>query len=113
MSLKMEFVERVEKGEKIAPLCREYGVIPCGSDRSSDGRFTERRTRRITGCATQKKRNESFRDVGSRNDEIDMSPWPIGDRGRLNRVRDVEAHESRAWCTDRAQRPLSERKTAS
>jgi transposase InsO family protein len=26
MSLKMEFVERVEKGEKIAPLCREYGV---------------------------------------------------------------------------------------
>lgn len=26
MSLKIEFVERAEKGEKIAPLCREYGV---------------------------------------------------------------------------------------
>jgi putative transposase len=26
MSLKMEFVERVVGGEKIAPLCREYGV---------------------------------------------------------------------------------------
>lgn len=26
MSLKLEFVERVEKGEKIAPLCREYGI---------------------------------------------------------------------------------------
>jgi transposase InsO family protein len=26
MSLKMEFVERVAAGEKIAPLCREYGI---------------------------------------------------------------------------------------
>jgi putative transposase len=26
MSLKVEFVERVQKGEQIAPLCREYGV---------------------------------------------------------------------------------------
>src|SRR5579859_4285737 len=26
MSLKMEFVERVKKGEKVAPLCREFGV---------------------------------------------------------------------------------------
>lgn len=26
MSLKIEFVERVQRGEKIAPLCREYGI---------------------------------------------------------------------------------------
>jgi len=26
MSLKMEFVERAQKGEKIAPLCKEFGV---------------------------------------------------------------------------------------
>src|SRR5262245_62043495 len=26
MSLKMEFVERAEKGEKVARLCREFGV---------------------------------------------------------------------------------------
>ena len=26
MSLKIEFVERAEKGEKISPLCREFGV---------------------------------------------------------------------------------------
>lgn len=26
MSLKTEFVERVQQGEKIAPLCREYGI---------------------------------------------------------------------------------------
>ena len=26
MSLKMDFVERVTGGEKIAPLCREYGI---------------------------------------------------------------------------------------
>ena len=26
MSLKIEFVERIQRGEKIAPLCREYGI---------------------------------------------------------------------------------------